>query len=249
MTVQRSTTVTDDFRGDRGHGERSYPFAASIRTDRAPSRSVSVDATAIDTPAAASPEPMPALAVTRVIAGQPYPSSVTSYAADGSVSRVDLYGLAQAFDRVRLDYRADGTLATRTLLDSERPAAAIVIDYDAAGARLARHEIALPDRPYARVDIVYDADGWAETRTRRGFADGDLVSVTVRFDAPGTIARVEHLHIDGTRLIVGTAGAGVHQLAGRGESDTFVLVDADPGIGACGRPPCGGRSRRPVRAA
>lgn len=169
--------------------------------------------------------------VTHTVAGKPYTSSTTTFGVDGAVASVDLYGFARTFDHVRLDYRADGTVATRTLLDAANPAAAIVIDYDEAGAAMARHEIELPGRPYARADIRYDADGAVTERTRSGFASGDLASITVRFDAHGAIVAVEHLQIDGSRTIVGTSAANMlggnrdDPHAGHDGADTFVLLE------------------------
>lgn len=129
----------------------------------------------------------------------------------------------ETFDRVRLGRRADGTLATRTLLDSRDPAATIVIDYDRAGEMVARHELNLPGRPYARVDIVYGPDGAIVERTRSGFAHGDLESVTVRFDEHGAIAQVEHRLRDGSRTVVGGAPEDARTIGG---VDTFVPLEA-----------------------
>ncbi len=133
----------------------------------------------------------------------------------------------ETFDQVRLAHRADGSVATRALLDSRHPAAEIVIDYDQAGEAIARRELNLPGRPYARVDIAYGPDGVVTERTRSGFAQGDIASVTVRFDEHGAIAQVEHRLLDGSRTVVGAmpAEAGRSEGALPGIADLFVPLE------------------------
>lgn len=135
----------------------------------------------------------------------------------------------EEFDRIRLARRPDGSVATRTLLDSRHPAAEIVIDYDQAGEAIARRELNLPGRPYARVDVAYGPDGGVTERTRSGFAQGDIASVTVRFDEHGAIAQVEHRLLDGSRTVVGAmpaaeTGRGDGALA-LGAADLFVPLE------------------------